>query len=486
MTPESHRRRPLPRRAAPAVLLCLVLLAAPALALGPAPPIVWEATFEGEGTPFATDVLSDLAVNGVGEICATGLSAVESGATAAATVYYEPDGTERWRHLYVAPETAGVEEGLAVFLDDTGRCRVAGRRSSAETGPDVLVLEYGPQGDLLWSASWDGETSGGFDVAVDVTADAAGNVYAVALTAGDGTGWDFVTLKVDATGEQLWARTFDGPLAAEDRPVGVEVDADGNVYVAGTASVSNPFADDLVVIKYDPDGNELWSELLDGGVGGADKAAALALDADGHPYVAARLLQPPGAEWQAGVVKLLPDGSHDWTGTFGHPAAGIPEDVRGLALGIDGAVTVLATGSDDVVTGRFDAAGTLVWDHLHDNVSIADLAARPLAVDSDGNAYVVAYDFVPDRGYDFFTYRLEAADGAFAWGQTFGEEGEEADDFPGVVAVDARGDLLVGGTVKPGGITFENDWTILKYGASQLFADGFETGDTSAWSSTSG
>lgn len=214
-----------------ALVLAMALLAAAAPAAGIVPPIVWEATFAGEGTPFATDILRDLAVNGAGEICATGSSAVAGGATAAATVLYEADGTERWRRLYVAPQSAGFEEGLAVFFDESGRCRVAGRSSDPSTGPDVLVLEYGPQGDLLWSAGYDG-AAGGFDVGLDVVADPAGNVYVVALTAGDGTDWDFVTLKYDAAGTELWVRTFDGPLSAEERPVGVAVDADGNVYAA--------------------------------------------------------------------------------------------------------------------------------------------------------------------------------------------------------------------------------------------------------------
>ncbi len=392
---QAQRAASIPGGLVAAALLSLVLVALPAAPLAAAdpPPVLWVAILDGEGEPFATDVLADLAIDGAGEICATGGSVVSGGEFAATTVFYEPDGSERWRHRYVAPESAGNEQGLAVFLDDTGRCRVTGELSVPSppgTGPDVLVLEYDPQGNLLWSAGHDG-AGGGFDAGVDVTADAGGNVYVVALSTGDETSWDIVTLKYDATGKELWARIFDGPLGAEDRPVEIEVDADGNVYVAGTAAVSNPFGDDFVVIKYDPDGDELWAELVDGGVDGTDRAAALALDAAGHPYVAGRLLPPPGNEWQAGVVKLLPDGSLDWMATAGHPAAGIPEEVHGLALGGDGSAYLVATGSDDVLTARFAATGALVWDHLRDNVTISDLAARPLALDGAGNAYVAGY-----------------------------------------------------------------------------------------------
>jgi hypothetical protein len=239
-----------------------------------------------------------------------------------------------------------------------------------------------------------------------------------------------------------------------------------------------------VVLKYDGDGDPVWTELLDGGVEGPDRAAALALDGAGNPYVAGRLLAPPGSEWQAAVVKLLPDGSTDWTALAGHPAAGIPEEVRGLVVDAAGGAYLVATGSNDVLTARFDPLGALLWDHLHDGVSIAGIAPRPLAVDAAGNAYVAAEDFVAGEGMEFLTYRLEGSDGALAWEITYGETGEEADDFPAAVAVDPRGDLVVGGSVQPGGETFENDWAIVKYAGEPIFADGFESGDTSAWSAT--
>jgi len=486
MMPDHSKLPPRSRSALGVALRSLVLLAtSAALATAGVPPsTLWVTYYDGRGEPFATDVLSDLAVNSSGEVCATGGSMVDGGAFAAATVFFESDGTERWRHQYLAPESGGNEQGLRVFLDDSGRCRVTGQRSTTSppsTGPDVLVLEYDAQGNLLWSASHDG--TGGFDAGVDVTADAAGNVYVAALSAGDGGDWDILAIKYDAAGNELWARRFDGPAGGEDESAGIAVDADGNVYVAGTAGVLSPFGDDLVVIKYDADGDELWTELIDGGAGGADRAAALALDAAGHPHVAGRLLTLPGAEWHAAIVKLLPDGSHDWTGTADHPAAGIPEDVHGLAIGADGSAYLLATGSDDALTARFEPGGALLWDHLHDGVSIAGEAARPLDVDAAGNAYVAAYDALPGRGYDFLTYRLEAADGALAWEQPFGEGGEEAHDRPMAVVVDSAGNVLVGGAVRPGGSSLETDWAIVKY-AGALFADGFEGGDTAAWSAT--
>lgn len=476
-----HRRRSARRLLAPVLTLAAIGAADPRPLQADPPAIAWVATLDGGGQPFATDVVNDLAINAAGELCVTGFSATTGGASGAMTVLYEPDGTERWRRLYVAPETAGNEEGTRAFLDPDGRCFVAGRRSSATTGPDVLVLAYDAEGTLSWSASHDGP-DGGFDVGVDVAADAAGNVFVLALVAGGASDWDITTLKYGADGQSLWARTFDGPAGAEDQPAGLAVDIDGNAYVTGTARVALPFDDDVVVVKYDPDGGDLWTRFLDGGAGGSDRSGGLAISVTGDPYVAGRFRQP-GGEWQAAVHKLHADGSDDWDASTGHPAVGIPEEVRGLVLGDDGSAYVAFTGSDDVLVTRFDSQGETDWSHLEDGVSLGSGASRPLAVDAAGNAYVAAWDFVAFDGIQFLTYRMEAGDGSVAWRTTFGEPGEESEDIPRALSVDSLGDLVVAGTIQADGATFENDWAVVKYRQEQLFADGFESGDASRWSS---
>jgi len=425
-------------------------------------------------------VLIDMAVNDAGEICVTGSTATSGGAAGAMTIFYEADGSERWRRLYVAPDSAGFEEGSRAHVAPDGRCLVAGRRSSDTSGPDALVLSYDAQGGLTWSASHDGP-AGGFDLAVDVVADANGNVFLLALVAGDGSGWDFTTLKYDPAGQLLWTRRFDGPLGEEDRPAGIAVDASGHVYVAGHARVASPFDEDVVVIKYDPDGNELWTRYLDGGASGPDLGAGLALSVDGEPYVAGRF-QLPSGEHQAAVVKLHVDGTDDWSSSTGHPSPGIPEQVRGLVLGADGGAYVVFTASNDVLVTRFDAAGDFAWRHLEDGVWLADFAARPLAVDSAGNAYVAAWDFVPGDGSEFHTFRINAADGTVAWRTTYGEPGDDSQDFPRAVVVAPSGDLLVAGGTRPDGATFEDDWAVIDYAPTAVFGDGFESGDASAWS----
>ena len=44
---------------------------------------------------------------------------------------------------------------------------------------------------------------------------------------------DYVTIKYNAQGNQLWLSTYNGPGNYFDIPYGLTVDSDGNVYVTG-------------------------------------------------------------------------------------------------------------------------------------------------------------------------------------------------------------------------------------------------------------
>lgn len=60
--------------------------------------------------------------------------------------------------------------------------------------------------------------------------------------------------KFDAYGAELWTRQFDGPSAVS----GVAASGSG-VYVAGNADSNSNSGRELLLGRYDSDGNELWT-----------------------------------------------------------------------------------------------------------------------------------------------------------------------------------------------------------------------------------
>ncbi len=57
-----------------------------------------------------------------------------------------------------------------------------------------------------------------------------------------------IVVKYDNNGNQLWARTYDGSAHSIDRASSIDVDAQGNVFICGTA-LNTSTGSDYVVIK---------------------------------------------------------------------------------------------------------------------------------------------------------------------------------------------------------------------------------------------
>ncbi len=85
-----------------------------------------------------------------------------------------------------------------------------------------------------WVARYNGAGSGNdYASASAVAVDASGNVYVTGSSYGTGIDSDYVTIKYDASGNELWVAIYNGPGNTSDGTVAVKVDTLGNVYVTG-------------------------------------------------------------------------------------------------------------------------------------------------------------------------------------------------------------------------------------------------------------
>ncbi|MEO0137979.1 MAG: hypothetical protein ABIL86_10690 [candidate division WOR-3 bacterium] len=93
----------------------------------------------------------------------------------------------------------------------------------------------------------------------DIKTDKEGNIYLTGISVNDDTGYDFFILKYDKKNKLLWAKKYDGPAHRNDSPTGLIVDESLSVYVAGSSEDENEL-NKIVLLKYDKDGNILWTE----------------------------------------------------------------------------------------------------------------------------------------------------------------------------------------------------------------------------------
>jgi hypothetical protein len=75
-----------------------------------------------------------------------------------------------------------------------------------------------------------------------------------------------------------WQRRYTNASTADSEAVGLGVNGTGDVYVTGKSPASAGATQDFVTIKYDTDGNQLWLARYDGPGHGDDVPAGLVLD----------------------------------------------------------------------------------------------------------------------------------------------------------------------------------------------------------------
>lgn len=175
-------------------------------------------------------------------------------------------------------------------VDDSGNLYVTGRSDGVDSGADYLTVKYNSAGDEIWVARYDGPAKY-FDKAVAIAVDEQSNVYITGsspdIDEDRNFNTDYTTIKYNSAGEEEWVARYDGPAHDWDRAIDIAVDGSGNVYVTGDSEDQvdqHSSIPDITTIKYNRHGGAEWVRRYDGPTG-RDGAEALVLDAQGNVYV---------------------------------------------------------------------------------------------------------------------------------------------------------------------------------------------------------
>lgn len=152
-----------------------------------------------------------------------------------------------------------------------------GVAETGDTSSDYLTVRYDADGKVIWS---DRLGVGGLAYPNALAVDPDGNLYVTGTGEDAVTGFDYATVKYDADGDVVWTRRYDKD--ARDEALALALDESGNVYVTGYAGLFGT-GYDYVTVKYDARGNEAW--VAEYNNGGQDYAFALAVVPEGDVYV---------------------------------------------------------------------------------------------------------------------------------------------------------------------------------------------------------
>ncbi|HJW28578.1 MAG TPA: SBBP repeat-containing protein, partial [Saprospiraceae bacterium] len=227
---------------------------------------------------YSDEGASALAVDEQGNVYVTRTNISSGTGSDYATLKYDPNGKLLWEQRYNGPSN-GDDQVSALVVDEQGNVYVTGNSMGNGTGSDYATLKYDSNGNLLWEQRYNGPGNY-YDYAYALALDKQGNVYVTGASWGNGTGYDYTTLKYDPNGNLLWEQRYNGPSNDYDYARALAIDARSNIYVTGY-SPGNGTKSDYVTLKYDSNGNLLWEQRYNGLGNDEDVANAIAVDKQG-------------------------------------------------------------------------------------------------------------------------------------------------------------------------------------------------------------
>jgi Tol biopolymer transport system component len=217
----------------------------------------------------------------------------------------DDQGNEVWSRTYGGERD---EEGYAIQETADGGFLILAEVSQGETvyfeeNPDVMLLQTDASGNELWSRVWEEEdVEGGFTLLP--TSDGHYVVAGITGPAGSQSDIDFLFIKIDADGNQIWNKPMGDGDAVDYGSDAIEL-LDGGYLLIGMFSDGGRGA--IPLIKTDTDGEIIWRRNLIESRG--NKAGMRILAAPDGGYVIVGITTEFGRGFETIVIKTDSEGN---------------------------------------------------------------------------------------------------------------------------------------------------------------------------------
>lgn len=316
-----------------------------------------------------------------------------------------------------------------------------------------------------WAARYNGPANND-DEAYCIAVDDSGNVYVTGASMGNGTDYDYETVKYNSTGAQQWVTAFNGVGNGLDQPHALAIDTSGNVYVTGRSY--NGFHYNYATVKYNKFGVQQWVQIYNGPGNDDDEAYALVVDNLGNVYVTGSSF---GAGWNGTdcvTIKYNTSGILQWIDTFSSPGGG---QTQGNCIKVDASGNVYVGGfctysnplaDRRCLTIKYNSSGIQQWTQNYHFIDNAWDEVHAIAVDGQGNVYVTGQSVETGYNYDYVTIKYNPL-GVQQWVERYNGPGNGFDNAESI-AVDAAGNVFVTGYSM--GVSSGYDYATIKYNSS--------------------
>ena len=196
-----------------------------------------------------------------------------------------------------------------------------------------------------------------------------------------------------------WARYYAGTEGSVDVPYFISIDNEDRIIVTGTTNVGYNLSNDIAIVKYDAQGNELWNKIFSRQTGSIENVNGMALDQFNNIFITGgTFLESVPSDYF--TAKYSSQGSQEWVHYYDGTGAGA-DVARDITKDQNNNVIVTGSshrqsGSDphyDIYTIKYDNNGGELWSHRYNGPDDNDDIAISVASDDENNFYVLGSSF---------------------------------------------------------------------------------------------
>ncbi|MBK8981861.1 MAG: SBBP repeat-containing protein [Ignavibacteria bacterium] len=393
-----------------------------------------------------------------GNVYVTGRSFLSGSNFDYATIKYSANGDELWVRRYNG--TGGIDEANAIAVDNSGNVYVTGKSQGGASNSDFVTIKYNPSGDQIWLRSYNGPGNG-IDNAIAIAVDANENIY-VTGTSWSGFNNDIATLKYNSLGVVQFAVRYNGTGNGDDYPTSIHAGDNEFLYLTGVSSGSGS-GYDFVTIMYIPNGNANWVRRYNGPDNSDDYGRSITVDNAGNIFVTGESISA-SIGYDYATIKYNQIGDSLWVKRFNGSANG--DDIS-VSVKTDNLNNVYVTGSsfgtgtsDDYVTLKYNSSGVQQWLQRYNGISNGRDVPTAMVIGNDNSIYLTGFSLGSGTGNDFATVKYNDA-GIEQWSRTYNGNGNGIDGATSI-AVNSQEFVVVTG-LSYGGSGTNYDYATVKY-----------------------
>lgn len=422
--------------------------------------IQWASRYTSAGSN--TDRAVDIDRDTTGNVIVTGTSWNGSNFDIV-TVKYDPAGNQLWASSFNGSGN-GFDEARSIDVDDNGNSYITGYTLSTGNDYNIITIKYDASGNQMWATTYNG-TANGFDEGYDVTSDAAGNVY-VCGSAETSNAANYVTIKYNSAGVQQWATLYNGSGANSDQAYALTIDGSGNVYVTGYSWGGTTPDFDIATIKYNNSGVQQWVYRYNGPGTRFDSGQDIEVNGAGEVYVCGYARAAVGiTNYESVLLKIDNAGNFQWAQTYNGPgndydrANKILIQSNGNVVITGRSVGTTSTAEDLILLNYNGVSGSVIWERRYDGGFVQWDEGKDLSTDQYGNIYVTGYSYNSGSNNNYITFKYDSL-GTMEWLVKYNGPANNSDQAFAMFT-DTLGNIYLTGQSKGSG-TLE-DYNTIKY-----------------------